>query len=109
MGESPFGEEAVEALGDGPVAALARVEPVGAPEGAVLGPGGVREVQMDGAALARHRRHRMAPPAQPRLLPQLLLLAGAELRHWADGSGPAPLDARADDALAAALAATMGR
>ncbi len=43
------------------------------------------------------------------LLPQLLLLAGAELRHWADGSGPAPLDARADDALAAALAATMGR
>ncbi|MFH9724577.1 SGNH/GDSL hydrolase family protein [Streptomyces sp. NPDC017254] len=43
------------------------------------------------------------------LLPQLLLLAGAELRHWADGTGPAPLDARADDALAAALAATMGR
>ncbi|MFE7513940.1 SGNH/GDSL hydrolase family protein [Streptomyces sp. NPDC057540] len=43
------------------------------------------------------------------LLPQLLLLAGAELRHWADGSGTAPLDARADDALAAALAATMGR
>ncbi|MGW1926472.1 GDSL-type esterase/lipase family protein [Streptomyces massasporeus] len=43
------------------------------------------------------------------LLPQLLLLAGAELRHWADGTGTAPLDARADDALAAALAATMGR
>ncbi|WP_443334083.1 GDSL-type esterase/lipase family protein [Streptomyces sp. CB02261] len=43
------------------------------------------------------------------LLPQLLLLAGAELRHWADGTGPAPLDARADDALADALAATMGR
>lgn len=43
------------------------------------------------------------------LLPQLLLLAGAELRHWADGTGPAPLDARAEDALAAALAATMGR
>ncbi|MFC9398383.1 SGNH/GDSL hydrolase family protein [Streptomyces sp. NPDC057027] len=42
------------------------------------------------------------------LLPQLLLLAGAELRHWADGTGTAPLDARADDALAAALAATMG-
>ncbi|MCX4979613.1 SGNH/GDSL hydrolase family protein [Streptomyces sp. NBC_00572] len=43
------------------------------------------------------------------LLPQLLLLAGAELRHWADGTGPAPLDARADAALAAALTATMGR
>ncbi|MFH8626792.1 SGNH/GDSL hydrolase family protein [Streptomyces vietnamensis] len=43
------------------------------------------------------------------LLPQLLLLAGAELRHWADGTGTAPLDARAEDALAAALAATMGR
>ncbi|WP_435856434.1 SGNH/GDSL hydrolase family protein [Streptomyces tanashiensis] len=43
------------------------------------------------------------------LLPQLLLLAGAELRHWADGTGTGPLDARADDALAAALAATMGR
>ncbi|MER5967465.1 SGNH/GDSL hydrolase family protein [Streptomyces sp. NPDC002057] len=43
------------------------------------------------------------------LLPQLLLLACAELRHWADGTGSAPLDARADDALAAALAATMGR
>ncbi|MFJ7960564.1 SGNH/GDSL hydrolase family protein [Streptomyces sp. NPDC096319] len=43
------------------------------------------------------------------LLPQLLLLAGAELRHWADGTGGAPLDARAEDALAAALAATMGR
>ncbi|MFE9139296.1 GDSL-type esterase/lipase family protein [Streptomyces sp. NPDC007355] len=43
------------------------------------------------------------------LLPQLLLLAGAELRHWADGTGPAPLDAHADDALADALAATMGR
>ncbi|MEU6625939.1 SGNH/GDSL hydrolase family protein [Streptomyces litmocidini] len=42
------------------------------------------------------------------LLPQLLLLAGAELRHWADGTGTAPLDARADDALTAALAATMG-
>ncbi|MFF5285446.1 SGNH/GDSL hydrolase family protein [Streptomyces sp. NPDC013171] len=42
------------------------------------------------------------------LLPQLLLLAGAELRHWADGTGTAPLDARADDALAAALATTMG-
>ncbi|MFC9391416.1 SGNH/GDSL hydrolase family protein [Streptomyces venezuelae] len=41
------------------------------------------------------------------LLPQLLLLAGAELRHWADGTGPSPLDARADAALAAALAATM--
>ncbi|MFH8842576.1 SGNH/GDSL hydrolase family protein [Streptomyces sp. NPDC017868] len=43
------------------------------------------------------------------LLPQLLLLAAAELRHWADGTGTAPLDARAEDALAAALAATMGR
>ncbi|MFB7591833.1 hypothetical protein [Streptomyces sp. NPDC056169] len=43
------------------------------------------------------------------LLPQLLLLAGAELRHWADGTGTAPLDARADAALAAALTATMGR
>ncbi|MFB8402622.1 SGNH/GDSL hydrolase family protein [Streptomyces sp. NPDC055912] len=43
------------------------------------------------------------------LLPQLLLLAGAEVRHWADGTGTAPLDARADDALAAALTATMGR
>ncbi|MFF9067351.1 SGNH/GDSL hydrolase family protein [Streptomyces sp. NPDC014891] len=43
------------------------------------------------------------------LLPQLLLLAGAELRHWADGTGPSPLDARADTALAAALTATMGR
>ncbi|SED80835.1 SGNH/GDSL hydrolase family protein [Streptomyces sp. TLI_105] len=43
------------------------------------------------------------------LLPQLLLLAGAELRHWVDGTGTAPLDARADDALTAALAATMGR
>ncbi|WP_225802771.1 SGNH/GDSL hydrolase family protein [Streptomyces sp. NK15101] len=43
------------------------------------------------------------------LLPQLLLLAGTELRHWADGTGTAPLDARADDALTAALAATMGR
>ncbi|MFE0653240.1 SGNH/GDSL hydrolase family protein [Streptomyces sp. NPDC059534] len=43
------------------------------------------------------------------LLPQLVLLAGAELRHWADGTGTAPLDARADAALAAALAATMGR
>ncbi|MEV4942777.1 GDSL-type esterase/lipase family protein [Streptomyces zaomyceticus] len=43
------------------------------------------------------------------LLPQLLLLAGAELRHGADGTGPAPLAARAEDALAAALAATMGR
>ncbi|MET9674416.1 SGNH/GDSL hydrolase family protein [Streptomyces sp. NPDC006482] len=42
------------------------------------------------------------------LLPQLLLLAGAELRHWADGTGTAPLDARADAALAAALTATMG-
>ncbi|MER6099815.1 SGNH/GDSL hydrolase family protein [Streptomyces sp. NPDC001728] len=43
------------------------------------------------------------------LLPLLLLLAAAELRHWADGTGTAPLDTRADDALAAALAATMGR
>ncbi|MEV7370314.1 SGNH/GDSL hydrolase family protein [Streptomyces sp. NPDC090301] len=43
------------------------------------------------------------------LLPQLLLLAGAEVRHWADGTGTAPLDARADAALAAALTATMGR
>ncbi|MCX5224936.1 SGNH/GDSL hydrolase family protein [Streptomyces sp. NBC_00233] len=43
------------------------------------------------------------------LLPQLLLLAGAEVRHWADGTGTDPLDARADAALAAALAATMGR
>ncbi|MFI1978573.1 SGNH/GDSL hydrolase family protein [Streptomyces wedmorensis] len=43
------------------------------------------------------------------LLPQLVLLAGAELRHWADGTGGAPLDARADADLAAALAATMGR
>ncbi|WP_399450195.1 SGNH/GDSL hydrolase family protein [Streptomyces sp. WAC01280] len=43
------------------------------------------------------------------LLPQLLLLAGAELRHWADGTGTGPLDARADAALAAALTATMGR
>ncbi|MGW6420007.1 SGNH/GDSL hydrolase family protein [Streptomyces sp. NPDC055055] len=43
------------------------------------------------------------------LLPQLLLLAGAELRHWADGTGTGPLDARADAALTAALAATMGR
>ncbi|MGW6396247.1 SGNH/GDSL hydrolase family protein [Streptomyces sp. NPDC055103] len=43
------------------------------------------------------------------LLPQLLLLAGAELRHWADGTGTTPLDARADAALAAALTATMGR
>ncbi|MFF0557545.1 SGNH/GDSL hydrolase family protein [Streptomyces sp. NPDC004266] len=43
------------------------------------------------------------------LLPQLLLLAGAELRHWADGTGTEPLDARADAALTAALAATMGR
>ncbi|WP_405852399.1 SGNH/GDSL hydrolase family protein [Streptomyces sp. NBC_00090] len=43
------------------------------------------------------------------LLPQLLLLAGAELRHWADGTGTAPLDARADAALAAALTATMER
>lgn len=43
------------------------------------------------------------------LLPQLLLLAGAELRHWADGTGTEPLDARADAALAAALTATMGR
>ncbi|MFG3491405.1 hypothetical protein [Streptomyces sp. NPDC047972] len=42
------------------------------------------------------------------LLPQLLLV-GEELRHWADGTGPAPLDARADTALAAALTATMGR
>ncbi|MFE0645099.1 SGNH/GDSL hydrolase family protein [Streptomyces sp. NPDC058877] len=43
------------------------------------------------------------------LLPQLLVLAGAELRHWATGTGTAPLDARADDALAEALAATMKR
>ncbi|MET9932274.1 MULTISPECIES: SGNH/GDSL hydrolase family protein [unclassified Streptomyces] len=40
------------------------------------------------------------------LLPQLLLLAAAELRHRADGTGP--LDARADAALAAALAAVAG-
>ncbi|WP_199921256.1 hypothetical protein [Streptomyces globisporus] len=38
------------------------------------------------------------------LLPQLLLLAGAELCRSADGTGTASLDA-----LTAALAATMGR
>ncbi|MGW3515019.1 SGNH/GDSL hydrolase family protein [Streptomyces hydrogenans] len=42
------------------------------------------------------------------LLPQLLLLAGEELLHRGDGTGPGPLDARAETALAAALAATMG-
>ncbi|MBD0711459.1 lipolytic enzyme [Streptomyces sp. CBMA291] len=41
------------------------------------------------------------------LLPQLLLLAAAELRHQAGGTGSGPLDARAEAALAAALAATM--
>ncbi|WP_432127603.1 SGNH/GDSL hydrolase family protein [Streptomyces sp. bgisy082] len=40
------------------------------------------------------------------LLPQLLLLAGAELRHRTDDTGTGPLDVRADEALAAALAAT---
>ncbi|WP_019884749.1 SGNH/GDSL hydrolase family protein [Streptomyces purpureus] len=38
------------------------------------------------------------------LLPQLLRLAGAELRHWADGTA-AHLDHRAEHALHAALAA----
>ncbi|MFC7923319.1 SGNH/GDSL hydrolase family protein [Streptomyces cinereoruber] len=38
------------------------------------------------------------------LLPQLLLLAAAELRHRADDTGTGPLDAHADDTLAAALA-----
>jgi lysophospholipase L1-like esterase len=38
------------------------------------------------------------------LLPQLLLLATAELRHWAGGTG-ARLDRRAEQALSAALAA----
>ncbi len=38
------------------------------------------------------------------LLPQLLRLAGAELRHWADGTA-ARLDRRAEHALSAALAA----
>ncbi|MET8973765.1 SGNH/GDSL hydrolase family protein [Streptomyces hydrogenans] len=42
------------------------------------------------------------------LLPQLLLLAGEELLHRGDGTGQGPLDARAETALAAALAATMG-
>ncbi|GHG21289.1 SGNH/GDSL hydrolase family protein [Streptomyces filamentosus] len=42
------------------------------------------------------------------LLPQLLLLAGEELLHRTGGSGPGPLDARAETALAEALAATMG-
>ncbi|MFB7516532.1 SGNH/GDSL hydrolase family protein [Streptomyces sp. NPDC056144] len=41
------------------------------------------------------------------LLPQLLLLAGDELRHRTGCPGTGPLDARADAALAAALAATM--
>ncbi|MEU3609785.1 SGNH/GDSL hydrolase family protein [Streptomyces sp. NPDC035033] len=40
------------------------------------------------------------------LLPQLLLLAGEELLHG-DGGGTGPLDARAEAALAEALAATM--
>ncbi|MFG3508696.1 SGNH/GDSL hydrolase family protein [Streptomyces sp. NPDC047821] len=38
------------------------------------------------------------------LLPQLLRLAGAEVRHWAGGTG-ARLDERAEHALSAALAA----
>ncbi|WP_406859632.1 GDSL-type esterase/lipase family protein [Streptomyces sp. HUAS MG47] len=38
------------------------------------------------------------------LLPQLLLLAGGELRHWAQGTG-ARLDRHAENALSAALAA----
>ncbi|MFI8514086.1 GDSL-type esterase/lipase family protein [Streptomyces sp. NPDC085460] len=42
------------------------------------------------------------------LLPQLLLLAGEELLHRAAGAGTGPLDARAETALAEALAATMG-
>ncbi|MFG2333920.1 GDSL-type esterase/lipase family protein [Streptomyces sp. NPDC048604] len=38
------------------------------------------------------------------LLPQLVFLAGGELRHWAQGTG-ARLDRRAENALSAALAA----
>ncbi|MFF9150381.1 SGNH/GDSL hydrolase family protein [Streptomyces sp. NPDC014861] len=42
------------------------------------------------------------------LLPQLLLLAGEELLHRIDGTGTGPPDARAETALAEALAATTG-